>query len=73
MTQDQQHYFPSEASHTQEFYALKNPSALEGSEPANLGSSGKYDNHWTTGVNCSDGKETVGCGEHCEAIAPILP
>ena len=44
-------YFPSEGSHTQDFYAQKKPSTLAGFEPANLGSSGEYDNHWTTGVD----------------------
>ena len=49
-TQDPRPYFPSEGSHTQDFYALK-PSTLAGFEPANLRSSGEYDNHWTTGVD----------------------
>ena len=39
-------YFPSEGIHTQDFYALK-----KSIEPANLGSRGEYDNHWTTGVD----------------------
>ena len=47
-TPDQRLYFPSEGSHTQNFYALKNPSTPAGFEPANLGSSGEYDNHCTT-------------------------
>ena len=51
MTQDQQVYFPSKGSHTRDFYALKNPSTLAGFEPVNLGSSGEYDNHLTTGVD----------------------
>ena len=38
-------YFPSEGSHTHDFYALKNPSTLAGIEPANLGSRGEYDYH----------------------------
>ena len=42
-TRDPWLYFPSVGSHTQDFYALKNPSALAGFEPANLGSSGQYD------------------------------
>ena len=50
-TQDQWLYFPSEGSHTQDFYALKKPLTLAGFEPANLESSGEYDNHWTTGDN----------------------
>ena len=36
-----------------DFYALKNPSAMVRIEPANLGSRGEYDNHWTTGVDWS--------------------
>ena len=32
----------------------KNPSTSTGIEPANLGSRGEYDNHWTTGVDSSD-------------------
>ena len=45
-------YFPSEGSHTQDFYALKkNPSNPAGIEPVNLGSRGEYNNHWTTGVD----------------------
>ena len=44
-------YFLSEGSHTQDFYALKNPATPAGIEPANLGSRGEYDNHWTTGVD----------------------
>ena len=50
MTWDPLLYFHSEGSHTQDFYTLKNPSTLAGFEPANLGSSGDYDNHGTTGV-----------------------
>ena len=50
-TRDPRLYYPSEGSHTQDFYALKkNPRTPAGFEPANLGSSGEYDNHWTTGV-----------------------
>ena len=49
-TRDQWPYFPSEGSHNQDFYALKNPSTAAGIEPANLGSSGEYVNHWTTEV-----------------------
>ena len=51
-TRDPRVYFPSEGSHTQDFYALKkkkNPSTQAGFEPANLGSSGECDNHGTTG------------------------
>ena len=44
-TRDQRFYFPSEGSHTQDFYALKKkkPSTPAGFEPANLGFSGEYD------------------------------
>ena len=47
-TRDPRLYFLSEGSHTQEFYALKNPSTPIGFEPVNLGSSGEDDNHGTT-------------------------
>ena len=50
-SQDPRLYFPSEGSHTQDFYPLKNPSTPAGFEPANLGSSGEYDNHKTTEVD----------------------
>ena len=51
-TRDPRIYFPSQGSHTQNFYALKkNPSTPAGFEPANLESSGEYDNHVTTGVD----------------------
>ena len=50
-TQEPQLYFPSEGSHTQDFYALKNPSTPARIEPVNLGSRGEYDNNWTTGVD----------------------
>ena len=50
-TRDPRLYFPSERSHIQDFFTLwKNPSIPAGIEPANLGSSGEYDNHGTTGV-----------------------
>ena len=49
-TRDPWLYFPSEGSHTQDLYALKNPSTPAGFEPAHLRSSGEYDNHGTTGV-----------------------
>ena len=52
MTWDPRLYFPSEGSHTQDFYALeKKASTLAGIEPMNLGSRDEYDNHWTTGVD----------------------
>jgi hypothetical protein len=42
-------YFPSEGRHTEVFFdALKNPTASAEFEPANLGSSGQYANHYTT-------------------------
>ena len=50
-TRDPRHNFPSEGSHTQDIYALKHPSTPAGFEPNNLGSSGEYDNHRTTGVD----------------------
>ena len=48
---DRRLYFPSKGSHTQDFYAVKNPSTPAGFEPTNLVSIGKYHNHGTTGVN----------------------
>ena len=51
---DQRLYFPSEGSHTQDFYALKNPPAPARFEPMNLRFIGEYDNHWTTGVNINE-------------------
>ena len=57
MTREPRLHFPSERSHIQDFYALKNPSTPAGIEPANLGSRGEYDNHWTTGV------DTMGLGD----------
>ena len=60
MTWDQWLYFLSEGSHTQDFYALKkNPSTPARFEPANLGSSGEYDNHWTTGVDAHISEDYV--------------
>ena len=50
-TRDPRFYFPSEGSHARDFYALKNPSTPAGFEPANLGSSGEYDNQGTTVVD----------------------
>ena len=55
MIPDLRLYFPSEGSHTQDFYALKNPSTPAGIEPANLGPSGEYDNHGTTGIETQEG------------------
>ena len=50
-TRDPRRYFPSERSHTHNFYILINPSAPTCFEHANFGSSGGYDNHGTTGVD----------------------
>ena len=51
MTWDPWLYFPSNRSHTQDFLrSEKNSSIPAGFEPANLGSSGEYDNHGTTVV-----------------------
>jgi hypothetical protein len=36
-TWDRRLYFPSEGRHAEQFFALKNPTALAGFEPANLG------------------------------------
>jgi hypothetical protein len=41
-------YFPSEEIHATDFIALKNPSLSAGFETANMGSSGKQYNHYTT-------------------------
>ena len=53
-TRDPRLYFPSEGSHTQDFYALK-----KSIEPANLGSRGEYDNHWNIGVDLAKVKEPL--------------
>ena len=58
-TWDPQLYFLSEGSHTQDFYALKNPSTPAGIKPTNLGSRGEYDNHWTTGVDFYQSERTI--------------
>ena len=50
-TRDPRLYFPSEGSHTQDCSFWKNPSTPALFEPANLGSSGEYDNHGTTGID----------------------
>jgi hypothetical protein len=36
-TWDRRLYFPSEGRHAEDFFALKNPTASAGFEPANLG------------------------------------
>ena len=59
-------YFPSGGSHTQDFYALKNPSTPDGFQPVNHGSSGEYDNHGTTGVNVPDAMQS------CQTQSNIL-
>ena len=52
MTRDPRLYFPSEGSHTQDFYALKNSSTPAGIEPANLGTRGTgVDDHSDGGAN----------------------
>ena len=51
-TRDQRLYFPSEAIF-RIFTLWKNPSTPAGFEPTNLGSSGEYDNQWTTEVDFS--------------------
>ena len=48
-TRDPRLSFPFEGCHTQDFYALKSPSTPAGFEPANLESSGEYDNHGPPG------------------------
>jgi hypothetical protein len=48
LTWDRRLYFPFEGSHATDFIALKNLSLSAGFEPTNLGSNGKYDNHYTT-------------------------
>ena len=50
-TRDPRLYFLSEGSNTQDFYAPKNPPTSAGFEPANLGSSGEFDNQRTTVVD----------------------
>ena len=38
-------YFPSEGRRAEDFFALKNPTASAGFEPANLGTRGQHANH----------------------------
>ena len=40
-TWDRRLYFPSEGRHAEDFFALKNPTASAGFEPANLGTKGQ--------------------------------
>ena len=42
MTWDRRLYFPSEGRHAEDFFALKNPTASAGFEPANLGTKGQH-------------------------------
>jgi hypothetical protein len=48
MARSRRLYFPFEGSHATDFIAIKSPSSSAGYEPANLGSSGKQANHYTT-------------------------
>jgi hypothetical protein len=41
-TWDQRLYFPSEGRHAEDFFAIKNPTASAGCEPANLGTKGRH-------------------------------
>ena len=41
-TWDKRLYFPSEGRHAEDFFALKNPTASAGFEPANLGTKGQH-------------------------------
>ena len=41
-TWDRRLYFPSEGRHAEDFFALKNPTASAGFEPANLGTKGQH-------------------------------
>ena len=42
LTWDRRLYFPSEGRRTEDFFALKNPTASAGFEPANLGTKGQH-------------------------------
>jgi hypothetical protein len=42
MTWDRRLYFPSEGRRAEDFFALKNPTALAGFEPAKLGTKGQH-------------------------------
>ena len=44
-TWDRFFYFPSGRRHAEDFYALKDPTASAGFEPANLGARGQHANH----------------------------
>jgi hypothetical protein len=41
-TRDRRLYFPSEGRNVEDFFALKNPTASAGFEPANLGTNGQH-------------------------------
>jgi hypothetical protein len=41
-TWDRRFYFPSEGRHAEDFFALKNATALAGFEPVNLGTKGQH-------------------------------
>ena len=45
---DRRLYFPSEGRRAEDFFALKNPTASAGFEPANLGTKGQHANPQTT-------------------------
>ena len=42
LRRDRRLYFPSEGRRAEDFFALKNPKALAGFEPANLGTKGQH-------------------------------
>ena len=42
MTWDRRLYFPSEGRRAEDFFALKNPTASAGFDPANLGNKGQH-------------------------------
>ena len=42
MTWDRRLYFPSEGRRAEDFFALKNPTASAGFEPANFGTKGQH-------------------------------
>ena len=42
MTWNKRLYFPSEGRRAEDFFALKNPTASVGCEPANLGTKGQH-------------------------------
>jgi hypothetical protein len=49
MTWDRRLYFPSEGRNAKDFFALKNPMASAGFEPAILGTRGQHANHLNLG------------------------